>query len=81
MDIDDQILYDHEGDIRSGQPLTADVKEEEAPKPTTKPSSTIKLSPDNWARVKRLSNKSREIVAIGEHTKQLLKRSQTQNRN
>ena len=81
MDIDDQLLLDHEGEFRSGQPSKPDVPEEEkeAPNPTkSTSSSSIRLSPNNWAVVKRLSNKSREIVTIRERTKTLLRRSQSQ---
>ena len=79
-DEDDALLYeDCDGDtvIQPGQrdPLQLDV-----PTPTVKNQDTraTQLTPDNWNIVRRLANRSRDIVATRDRTKHLLQRSKLQ---
>ena len=79
-DEDDVLLYedsDKELVIQPGQrdPLHLDVQTSDL---ENQENRATKLTPDNWNIVRRLANRSREIVGIRERTKHLLQRSQLQ---
>lgn len=80
---EDRLLQEDPDEIPSGQPDPASRDRDREREPTHRASTSrnrreTKLTPDNWNIVKRLSNKSRDIIGIRERTRHLLRRSHLQ---
>ena len=82
-DEDDALLYQDEDNdmvIQPGQPDPLNLEEPTdcSKKTNDNNNRATKLTPENWNVVRRLSNRSREIIGARERTKHLLKRSELQ---